>query len=174
MILKPSINDLNYLQSCGITVQNEHFHVHVVAFVVDNLSCHRLAGLNCSFSSGRVCRFCLAMYGGLNKLHSSLLCVRRIAIAHASHQAAFLLDPIRIGSLCGIKSISPLATLTYFDVTQQLLPDAMHDVLEGGIQFVLKAVMKGLYDSGFIQKEDVKKLKSFLMASTIASPSLHQ
>ncbi|CAN7944840.1 unnamed protein product, partial [Ixodes pacificus] len=160
VVLAPLIEDLNFLKYHGLQVGAKNFGVSVVAIVGDNLSMHRLMGLSCSFSSGRISRFCLARYENLNKLTSVTQCFRRTALSHASHQAAFLVDPA-LGALYGITCRSPLATLEGFDVTRQLPPDAMHDILEGGIAHVLKAVLSGLVESGTVKKEDLSRVADF-------------
>ncbi|XP_042150799.1 uncharacterized protein LOC121838551 [Ixodes scapularis] len=160
VVLAPLIEDLNFLKYHGLQVGAKNFGVSVVAIVGDNLSMHRLMGLSCSFSSGRISRFCLARYENLNKLTSVTQCFRRTALSHASHQAAFLVDPA-LGALYGITCRSPLATLEGFDVARQLPPDAMHDILEGGIAHVLKAVLSGLVESGTVKKEDLSRVADF-------------
>ncbi|KAG0429102.1 hypothetical protein HPB47_023966 [Ixodes persulcatus] len=69
-VLAPLIQDLNYVHEHGVHAQGKHFNVVTVAFTGDNLSMHKMAGLQCCFSSGRICRFCLGRYGHLQKLFS--------------------------------------------------------------------------------------------------------
>ncbi|XP_042143405.1 uncharacterized protein LOC121833817 [Ixodes scapularis] len=161
VLLEPLIKDLNILRTHGFRMHNKAFKVCVVAVVGDNLSLHRLAGLTCSFSGGRVSRFCLAKYEDLRDLVLPTQCVARSGASHASHLAAFLLDPARNGKIYGITGPSPLASLEGFDIMNQLPPDAMHDVLEGGIAVVVKAVLKGLVDSKVIKKDDLNRIAQF-------------
>lgn len=86
--------------------------------------------------------------------------MRRTPLSHASHQAAFLVGPSH-GALYGITAPFPLASLEGFDVPLQLPPDAMHDILEGGIAFVLKTVLMGLVGSGAIKKEDLCRVAEY-------------
>ncbi|CAN8028827.1 unnamed protein product [Ixodes persulcatus] len=111
VLLEPLIKDLNILRTHGFRMHGKAFKVCVVAVVGDNLSLHRLAGLTCSFSGGRVSRFCLAKYEDLRDLVLPTQCVTRSAASHASHLAAFLLDPARNGKIYGITGPSPLASL---------------------------------------------------------------
>lgn len=122
---------------------------------------HLLAGLQCCFSSGTVCHYCLAQHRQLRMLHNLDDCIERTSAAHKSHLKAFTLDPAINGPLYGITNVSPLQGLEKFDVTEQLPPDAMHDILEGGIDCVLPHVLEGLVADGVIRKQDLGKKLSF-------------
>ncbi|CAN7941443.1 unnamed protein product, partial [Ixodes pacificus] len=132
-----------------------------VACTGDNLSMHRLAGLQCSLSRGRVCRFCLAHHRQLKVLHSITDCVERTSTTHKSHLEAFALDRKVNGPLYGISCVSPLQKLTDFGVIEQLPPDAMHDNLEGGIACLLQHVLHGLVQEGVLHKTDLNRVTSF-------------
>ncbi|CAN7945760.1 unnamed protein product, partial [Ixodes hexagonus] len=160
-LLEPLIKDLNFLMTHGLKMPGQIFRVSVVAVVGDNLSLNRLAGLTCSFSKGRVSRFCLAKYEDLGELTLPTQCVRRSAASHASHLAAFFLDPTRNGRLYGITGPSALASLEGFDIMRQLPPDAMHDILEGAIAVLVKVVLRGLVDSGVVKKDDLNRICQF-------------
>ncbi|CAN7945872.1 unnamed protein product, partial [Ixodes hexagonus] len=138
-----------------------HFHVVVVAFVGDNLSMHRLAGLQCSFSKGRISRYCLARHDQLRELHATEDCVERTSEVHKSHLEAFALDPVSNGPLYGITNVSPLQGLTNFDVIEQLPPDAMHDIFEGGVGYVLRHVLSGLVQDRVLRKQDLGRITAF-------------
>ncbi|XP_040071113.1 uncharacterized protein LOC120843732 [Ixodes scapularis] len=159
-VMTPLIKDLNFLGSHGLQVGDEKFGVSAVAIVGDKLSMHRLMGISCSFSSGRISRYCLALFANLKQLVTPSEYVRRTPLSHASHQAAFLVGPSH-DALYGITALSPLASLERFDVTLQLPPNAMHDILEGGIAFVLKTVLMGLVGSGAIKKEDLCRVAEY-------------
>ncbi|KAL1480834.1 hypothetical protein MTO96_034651 [Rhipicephalus appendiculatus] len=160
-VLQPLLQDLNLIQQNGVYAANRHFHVAVVAFIGDNLSMHRLAGLQCCFSRGRVCRYCLASHKQLRMLRRLDDCVERTSAAQKSHMEAFALDPAVNGPLYGITSASPLQALEKFDITEQLPPDAMHDILEGGIECVLRHVLGGLVHDRVIRKQDLERISSF-------------
>ncbi|CAN7975255.1 unnamed protein product [Ixodes persulcatus] len=120
--------------------------VTVVGVVGDNLSLHRVGGFSSCFGKGNVCRFCLASFKKLTQLPDQACCVIRTADTQKSQIAAVEVNPAN-SKLFGVKGKSPLLSLPNFDVTVQLLPDAMHDVLEGGVAFVLKHVLKELISS---------------------------
>lgn len=160
-VLAPLIQDLNYAHEYGVHAQGKHFNVVTVAFTGDNLSMHKMAGLQCSFSSGRICRFCLARYGHLHKLLSEANCIMRTYAGHEIHLKAFALNPTQNGPLYGISAIPALQSLTEFDITTQLPPDAMHDILEGEMGLVMQHVLRGLIQDGLLQKSDINKVASF-------------
>ncbi|XP_040066142.2 uncharacterized protein LOC120839841 [Ixodes scapularis] len=160
-VLAPLIQDLNYVHEHGMHAQGKHFNVVTVAFTGDNLSMHKMAGLQCCFSSGRICRFCLGRYGYLDKLFSEADCTMRTRAGHESHLKAFALNPAQNGPLYGISAIPPLQSIAEFDITSQLPLDAMHDILEGGMGVVMQRVLHGLVEDGTLQKSDMDKVNSF-------------
>lgn len=50
----------------------------------------------------------------------------------------------------GINRYSVLNTSAYFHVTEGLVPDIMHDSLEGCLPYVVKELLKHLFQSGVI------------------------
>ncbi|XP_042150719.1 uncharacterized protein LOC120841378 [Ixodes scapularis] len=160
-VLAPLVQDLNIIQAHGIDAKNMHFSVVTVAFTGDNLSMHRIAGLQCSFSKGRISRFCLARHEDLKQLHTVEGCIERTSAMHKSHLDAFALDPSVNGPLYGISNVSPLQSLNDFEVTDQLPPDAMHDILEGGVGCVLRQVPGGLIQDRVLRKQDLERVTAF-------------
>ncbi|XP_064479212.1 uncharacterized protein LOC135392429 [Ornithodoros turicata] len=163
-IMEPLIADLNSLQSNGLDVvlngSTVYMKACVVGFSGDNLSLNRLGGFSCSFTAGRVCRHCLASSTNLQSLTDESKCTLRTAEAHNSHVAAVQLSPDN-ARLYGVKEPSCLLALNGFDVTCQLLPDLMHDVLEGGINTVLKSVLNTLLSSRVLQREHFTVAEKF-------------
>ncbi|XP_075741125.1 uncharacterized protein LOC142789839 [Rhipicephalus microplus] len=160
-VLQPLLQDLHLIQQNGVHSGNLHFIVAIVAFIGDNLSMHHLAGLQCSFSRGRVCRYCLASHKQLLMLRKLDDCVERTSETYKSHLEAFALDPTVNGPMYCIASASPLQTLENFDITEQLPPDAMHDILEGGMECVIRHVLGGLVGDRVIRKQDLERISSF-------------
>lgn len=158
VVLARMVQDLNCARKGGVDVNDVHFHVVTVACTGDNLSMHRFAGLQCSFSSGRVCRFCLAHHRQPKVLHSITDCVERTSRVHKSYLEAFALDRKVNGPLYGISCVSPLQKLTDFDVIKQLPPDAMHDIFEGGITCILQHIPHGLVWEGVLYKTDLNRV----------------
>ncbi|EEC00567.1 hypothetical protein IscW_ISCW024064, partial [Ixodes scapularis] len=145
VILRPLLNDLKELHSCGVMFisRGETHNAHVFVFCVcgDNLSMNRLGGFTCCFSQGRVCRFCMATSGKLSNLTTEDFCALRSAVAHQQHLQAITVNPKQNKRMYGVNERSPMLELPYFDVTRQLPPDLMHDILEGGFETVLRQVL---------------------------------
>ncbi|XP_064480460.1 uncharacterized protein LOC135393978 [Ornithodoros turicata] len=130
-ILKPLMKDLVELESKGISVvirdAMQQVQVRAFAFCGDNLSLNRLGGFTCCFSKGKVCRFCLAYKNNLAVLTSEEDCKVRTAAMHQEHLAAIAINSVPCKRMYGVNCSSPLLELSYFDVTSQLPPDAMHE-----------------------------------------------
>ncbi|CAN7999500.1 unnamed protein product, partial [Ixodes hexagonus] len=144
-VLSPLIEDINELGMCGVRFidRGEVQNAQVFVFCVcgDNLSMNRLGGFTCCFSQGRVCRFCMASSKRLPELTTEDFCTLRTAQAHEGHLQAVALNPKANKKLYGVNERSPMLEVPYFDVTRQLPPDLMHDILEGGFECVLRPVL---------------------------------
>ena len=75
--------------------------------------------------------------------------------AHTSH-CKFLDISLRshAATTYGVVKDSILNTLQYFHVTEGLVPDIMHDVLEGSAQMEVKGLIKYLINNGNITLQD--------------------
>ncbi|CAN7999718.1 unnamed protein product [Ixodes hexagonus] len=153
-ILEPIISELCFLSESSFDVCHDGVNHHVILTVAgvvgDNLYLHRVDGFSACIGKGKVCRFCLASSKKLTQLSTECRCVIRTADTQKSQIAAVEINPAN-SKLEGVKGKFPLLSLPGFDVTVQLLPDAMHDVLEGGIAFVLKHVLKELISSRVLE-----------------------
>ncbi|XP_064465405.1 uncharacterized protein LOC135376891 [Ornithodoros turicata] len=139
-----SIHESGLEISCG--GQKKTLKVCLLGIVGDNLSLNRIGGFSSSFGSGHFCRFCVTDSKDINQVTTERNCLIRTAALHNSHLADIEVDRSKC-KLYGVSMESPLLQVPGFDVTQQLLPDAMHDILEGGTAFVLKHVLKSLASS---------------------------
>lgn len=148
-ILEPLIADLKVLESDGICVQScdSEYRVRgsLATISADNLGSHQVGGFRQTFSSGKMCRFCMIDFENLSQHVTEEHCVLRTADRHASHLDGISVDPT-LCSTYGVKNASPFNELTYFSVTESLPPDAMHDILEGlcpiNVCFVLQCLIK--------------------------------
>ncbi|CAN7999370.1 unnamed protein product [Ixodes hexagonus] len=164
-ILSPMISDLNELQAYGLTFMSkeEAQNAQVFVFCVcgDNLSMNCLGGFSCCFSQGRVCRFCMALSERLSEITTEDSCTLRSAQAHEQYLQAVAVNPKLNRKLYGVNEQSPMLELPYFDVTRQLPPDLMHDVLEGGFECVLRPILKALVEGGVLSCSDMDRIASF-------------
>ncbi|KAL1466301.1 hypothetical protein MTO96_026776 [Rhipicephalus appendiculatus] len=77
------------------------------------------------------------------------------------HLAAISVNSITNRHLYGVNDVFPLSQLPYFDVTRQLPPDIMHDILGGGAECVLHQVLRGLVSSGLLYTRELSELYKF-------------
>lgn len=163
--LRPLLQELKELQNNGMHLSlGGHqvlLKVSVLACSGDNLSMNRLGGFTCSFSRGSVCRFCMAHSSQLPVITREELCELRSRRLHESHLAAIQVNAALYKRLYGVNEQSAMALLEDFDPTLQLPPDLMHDLFEGAFPFVLKHVLRGLFDDGILCEEDLEKVVTF-------------
>ena len=152
-ILKPLIEDLLKLQVEGVDVRiDDHLHNikgTLVLVSADNLTAHALAGFSCSFSNGRICRYCMCHYGDMPEKIEEESCVLRNTTSHR-HQLRCVQENPADKSLYGVNGPCPFDLLPHFDVTKAFPPDVMHDLLEGAVPHVLKLIIKTLHSEGIV------------------------
>ena len=104
---------------------------------------------------------------------------------HANH-CSDLVGPLHnhYATTYSLHRDSSLNTLKYFHVTEGLIPDIMHDCLEGCVQYEVKELLKYLSSNGILSVSTIQHLiQSFLYsgpdaknqpspitAATLASP----
>eukprot|EP00112_Aurelia_sp_Birch-Aquarium-sp1_P011911 Seg250.10 transcript_id=Seg250.10/GoldUCD/mRNA.D3Y31 product="hypothetical protein" protein_id=Seg250.10/GoldUCD/D3Y31 len=146
-IMKPLIDELKILQTQGIKVKANHKEFNIFGAIAtissDNLSAHSLAGFNACFSSGRVCRTCMATYNDMKTKFREDDFLMRTEEVH-KYQMEMIQENPAYSNAYGVKGRCPLYDLECFKVTQSFPPDAMHDVLEGVVPHLLHEVICGL------------------------------
>lgn len=81
--------------------------------------------------------------------------------AHRRHLSAVSVNGIASKRMYGVTGPSLLLLLPQFDVTLQLPPHLMHDVLEGSFEHVLRQVLISLLSDSVIQFDDLNKISTF-------------
>lgn len=73
------------------------------------------------------------------------------------HQCADLDGPLHnhYATAYGLHRDSALNTLCFFHVTEGLIPDIMHDCLEGCVQYEVKELLKHLSSEGILSVVDI-------------------
>jgi hypothetical protein len=146
-ILKPLIDDMKTLETEGIMIKFAGMDTvlkgSIATISADNLASHQIGGFRQTFSSGKICRYCLADYETLNCFRTEENCVIRTAEGHVSHLAAIDQDD-SCKRTYGVQCKSVFSDLTYFSVVESLPPDAMHDILEGLCPINVKIVLQYL------------------------------
>ena len=148
-ILEPLLADVKVLETAGIDVEIDSVKHHIFGSVVtlsgDNLTSLMLGGFNSSFSSGRICRQCMATKASISDVMSENDCVLRTAEGHSYHLKAVENDST-LSAVYGVKYASPFAGLTFTFFP----PDIMHDVLEGLMSVIVAVVVKSYVRSSAI------------------------
>lgn len=157
-ILAPLISDIQKLQTDGIEVLYEGRHLcfkgTIVTVSADNLSAHSLAGFRGSFSSGRVCRYCLCHYKDLSEKTNEDECVLRTPDIHSYHLQCVAEDP-STSSLYGVTGPCAFSEIPSFSVTKAFPPDVMHDFLEGVVPHVIKLLVRSLHREKIVGVQNV-------------------
>lgn len=146
-IFAPLVRDISRLEKKGISVNGEVLYGSVLAMTGDNLSSHRLGGFKCSFSHGRICRFCMALRHEISYKHLEQDFTQRSPAGH-KHHIKMLMSGAPTSSLYGVRAPCVL-TFSGFEPTEHLPPDLMHDMLEGVIPFVMRHVISHLISHKF-------------------------
>ena len=153
-ILKPLITDLNKLSREGIVVENDgqciQFKGGVAAVSADNLSANSLAGFQCSFSCGRICRFCMTLFQDVPSVCSEEETIVRTKETHSYHLQAIQENSSISTTTYGVAGKCALSDLDYFNVITCFPPDIMHDVLEGVIPLLLKLLLLTFHSQNIV------------------------
>lgn len=142
-IMKPLLADLHELEVNGVALGEEIVKGSLLYLSGDNLSSHEFGAFRTCFSSGPICRFCLATRDDIQKKWNEKEFVLRTKDAHVRHVQLVATDST-LSSIYGVVGKSCLSEVDSFDVTQGLPPDIMHDIFEGVIPFVMKRVIRCL------------------------------
>jgi len=150
--------DLKVLESDGIVVEIDSIKHRIVGSVVtlsgDNLTSHMLGGFNSSFSSGRICRHCMATKASISDILSENDCILRTTEGHAYHLEAVEKDST-LSAVYGVKHASPFVGLIFSDPVSFFPPDVMHDILEGFMPVITAVVIKSYVRSGAISVREL-------------------
>lgn len=170
------MDDIALLESTGFELQVDGASAKVtavlVAFSGDNLSMNRLAGVTCCFSSGHPCRFCTLCVDSMDSVvHEKYVCIRT-ADLHQTHLRS--VGAQRRSRECGVFSVPPLLEMTTFDVTLQLRPDLMHDLLEGSMVHVLRQVLCSLISDKVLTLSNLERVTTFDYGYNDRKTSLNQ
>jgi hypothetical protein len=88
-LLEPLLNDIKTLETEGIAVELDGVSKRLFGTIVtvsgDNLTSHALGGFQSCFTSGRVCRYCMATKLSLTDTYSEAGCTLRTPEGHMYH-----------------------------------------------------------------------------------------
>ena len=129
----------------------------IVTFSGDNLTSQAIGGFTVCFTSGRICRHCMASRIAVSAIDTEEKCLLRSVLVHNCHVENVLADS-SLTSCYGVKERCPLALLEYFYPIQCLPPDAMHDILEGLMGINFSIVIKGFVKKRLFSIQQLKTL----------------
>ncbi|RWS21054.1 uncharacterized protein B4U80_10428 [Leptotrombidium deliense] len=116
----PLVTELNkaLVNGMNIDVDGMEMNCNVKQKYVrgDNLGLHEIAGLPVNFNNGFICRWCYATYDEIQTLFDS-------------------------NNFCQRTNHNWETLLPYFDISQSLPPDIMHDLYEGVIPKTLSSIL---------------------------------
>lgn len=151
------------LENEGLILQTERGVIQakdVLAFCGDNLSMHSIGRFSGSFSRGRICRFCMAHSDDIHAITNESMCNLRKDDIYSEHLASNAVNE-DLKRMYGVSGSSPLLSLKYFSVCNQLPPDIMHDIFEGTVSHVLRNVFSGLVSDSVLSLADLDKIRTF-------------
>ncbi|CAN7990081.1 unnamed protein product [Ixodes hexagonus] len=160
-IVQPLLMDLQQLESNDVELDGEMVKGSLLYVCGDNLSSHQFRGFRECFSSGSVCRFCMATKKKIKEKWNEDEFIIRTQQMHDHHVQLALTDK----SLCstyGVTGESCLSGLPSFDVTQGLPPDVMPDLFGGVTPRVMKHVLRHIISSHLLTLDQLnERLASF-------------
>jgi hypothetical protein len=141
LVLKPLIEDLKKLEE-GVDVEGYDLPVKggLGLWLADNLGAHELSGLSSCFSSGNICRTCIATFKEIKegRIHNESFKEGPFPLLSREmyNLSAFNVD------LELVKKPCPLNVLDSFHCIQQCPPCHAHDILEGVAAYDILGYLK--------------------------------
>lgn len=157
-MLQPLLSDLKALEAgiqLTINATAETIYGAAVMWSGDNLGNHQMFGFSPNFIADRCCHFCYASYDDRQTCFRESDVLLRDKISYAADCNKLLVDPSS-AKISGVYRRCSLADLKFFSVPENLCPDAMHDLLEGCLQYELKLVLRR-----FILVDKITSLSKF-------------
>jgi hypothetical protein len=149
-MIRPFINDIKSLESDnGVTFningQNRNFHGTVSVVSADNPASQAIGGFKEGAMAFRKCRFCLATDNDIQtKFNEASFELRNIEDHRRQCEMIETIPDLtsHYSLIFGINRRSPLTDLRGFDICSGLIPDIMHDILEGVLPLEMKLLLK--------------------------------
>ncbi|XP_071153109.1 uncharacterized protein [Mytilus edulis] len=169
-ILDPLINDLQSLETNGITVSkhnvDHHFYGTVSVVIADNLGAHGIGGYMESFTTLRNCRFCFIDKHHMQTKHDCSNFHMRTPEMYNNQARLVQADPA-LASVYGIKRSSTLNKLGHFHVVGGMPSDIAHDLFEGVVCEVMTNVIKYCVVEGFFSLAELNEELASLKFSEV-------
>uniref|UniRef100_A0A1X7V4A6 Uncharacterized protein n=1 Tax=Amphimedon queenslandica TaxID=400682 RepID=A0A1X7V4A6_AMPQE len=166
-VLQPIMNKIKKLEEDGISIKTDdcvhHFYGTISVFQGDNLGSQFIGGYKSLASAHRKCRHCLSVSDDMQSKFLAHEFKERNRSTHEYHIRALKTNSAtheHISKSFGINEDSVLHKSTYFHITEGLVPDIMHDVLEGCLPYVVKEMLKVFISHKFISLSLLEKIIS--------------
>ena len=166
VLLRPIIDDIKKLElgfEMLINGESKVTYGTVTAIVADNLASHQIGGFKSGFASGyRKCRTCLATPGEIQTKHYHTDFVLRSQEQHDIQVESLGVEKLRkhFSKLNGLNGESVLNELKYFHVIGGLVPDLMHDLLEGVVPLTMCELLLHCINRKYINLEHLNSVIS--------------
>lgn len=162
-VLHPLVNDIRALENVGVKVDSAFLKGTLVAIAHDNLGANTCIGFVASFRADHFCRFCK-----IHREDAKNICVEQQNLLRTQAEYNEMLSlNIGVSSLDhkttkGIKSVCEINKLSHYKMFESLNVDAMHDILEGAVPFILKLFFQKLLEFKHLTLNEINdKIKSF-------------
>jgi len=133
-MLLPLLSDLKALEDgvqMTVNAKQQTVHAAVVMWSGDNLGNHQIFGFSPNFSSNLCCHFCYEVVLRSKAMHNADCKQLYDQLTSKDH-----------AKKTGVYRKCSLSELKYFSIPENVCPDAMHDILEGCLQYELKLVLR--------------------------------
>lgn len=139
-ILKPVITDITKLEE-GVKLNQELHYGTILTISADNLGANSIFGFVESFKATHFCRYCSADSEKCSKMikenESFIRTVEEYEKSYHQFKAENAKNK-KVVHKFGVKHISLLIKLKFYSTFNNMTFDAMHDILEGVLQYDLK------------------------------------
>ena len=151
-ILDPIISDFKKLETDGIKVDDKQIYGTISLLSADNLGYNCILGFVQSFSANNFCRICTLDKESTQTTYREVPEKLRSINSYNNHlhEAISLQTPV-----LGVKEESLLNNLQFFNGISNNYVDAMHDILEGVLQYEMKLFLQWLINSNICTEETI-------------------
>lgn len=134
-VFRPFLDELKFLESEGVLINNQRIHFVVPLLLGDNLGINSIIGMTESFSSNHFCRLCFSH----KSLTQSMTTEDFGTFRNRNNYNIHLEENSH-----GIKSECIWNDLPYFHNTENIHFDCMHDLYEGVCRYDFGKILKNL------------------------------
>lgn len=135
------IDDINRLQTHGLTVHGTSIKFSFSTLVADNLASHLIGGFQANFNGNFFCRRCFITQSEKSLPMDSVKVAVRTINNHDDLVRKISTDPLA-APIMGIIGLSPFDRLIGFHPIVSLPADVMHDCIEGVCPLILVRLLK--------------------------------